>query len=66
MVLYRQLKEILIEFNKNNIPVILLKGAHLAQFVYGNIALRLMSDIDLLVKKEDLGCACAIIIKYGY
>jgi len=66
MVLYRQLREILVEFNKNNIPVILLKGAHLAQFVYGNIALRLMSDIDLLAKKEDLGRASEVLINLGY
>lgn len=51
---YRQLSELLRALQSDGIPVIALKGAHLAKVVYGNIALRPMSDIDLLVKKEDL------------
>ncbi len=52
--LYHQLSEVLRALQNDGIPVIALKGAHLAEVVYGNIALRPMSDIDLLVKKEDL------------
>lgn len=51
---YQQLSEVLRAFQNDGIPVIALKGTHLAEFVYRNIALRPMSDIDLLVKKEDL------------
>jgi hypothetical protein len=36
------------------IPCIVLKGISLAERVYPNIALRGMSDVDLLVRKEDL------------
>lgn len=36
------------------VPTIVLKGAYLAEAVYDNIALRTMSDVDILVRKEDL------------
>ncbi len=54
MRLYRELQNILDIFNNKGINVILLKGAHLAEMVYDNVGLRGMSDVDLLVKKEDL------------
>ncbi|MBN1380887.1 MAG: nucleotidyltransferase family protein [Deltaproteobacteria bacterium] len=66
MKVYQQILKLVTEFNKHNIDVILLKGTHLAQFVYGNIALRPMSDIDLLVKKADLAKASHILIDQGY
>ncbi|MCP4365035.1 MAG: nucleotidyltransferase family protein [Planctomycetes bacterium] len=47
-------------------PVILLKGAHLAQVVYSNIALRPMGDIDILVKKNDLPKAKELLLELGY
>ncbi|UCD84932.1 MAG: nucleotidyltransferase family protein [Deltaproteobacteria bacterium] len=50
----RQLSELLRALTSDGIPVIALKGMHLAEIVYGNVALRPMSDIDLLVKDEDL------------
>lgn len=52
--LFNELDKILHQLNEKNIPVIVLKGAYLATAVYENIGLRGMSDIDLLVKKEDL------------
>jgi len=53
-VLFEELGKILKTLKKNRLQVIVLKGAALASIVYGNLALRSMSDIDLLVKKEDL------------
>ncbi|HHT9124388.1 MAG TPA: nucleotidyltransferase domain-containing protein [Candidatus Brocadiia bacterium] len=53
-LLYRELAKVLGTLHDNNIPVIALKGIHLAEVVYGNIALRPMSDVDILVKKSDL------------
>ncbi|PKN61455.1 MAG: hypothetical protein CVU57_29265 [Deltaproteobacteria bacterium HGW-Deltaproteobacteria-15] len=38
----------------DGVPVLLLKGAHLAAFVYRDISLRLMVDLDILVRKADL------------
>ena len=64
--LFEALKEILHEFNKHNIDVILLKGAYLAPFVYKDIGLREMSDLDLLVRKEQLHEAVDIVKGLGY
>jgi hypothetical protein len=50
----------------NELPVIALKGLSLAKNVYGDIALRPMSDMDLLVKKEDLARAGRILRNLGY
>jgi len=54
MGLYQDLRKLLNLFQEKDIPVITLKGAYLAEAVYGNIALRTMSDVDLLVKENDL------------
>jgi hypothetical protein len=50
----------------NHLPVIALKGLSLAERIYGDIALRPMSDMDLLVKKEDLVRAGRILLTLGY
>ena len=48
------------------LPVIALKGLSLAKMIYGDIALRPMSDIDLLVREEDLVRAGRILMTLGY
>src|SRR5271157_4682345 len=48
MHLYHELGKVLRPLRHANIPVIVLKGAHLATIVYGNIALRPMGDVDVL------------------
>ncbi len=50
----------------HRLPVIALKGLALAEKLYGDIALRPMSDIDLLVKEEDLVRAGRILMTLGY
>ena len=65
-VLFSQLNELVASLNCNNIPVMLLKGAHLAQFVYKDIALRPMADIDILVKEEHLSEAVQIAFEAGF
>ncbi|HPE72324.1 MAG: nucleotidyltransferase family protein [Candidatus Competibacteraceae bacterium] len=47
--LYEELRPLLLALRAAGIPVIVLKGVYLAEQVYRNIALRPMSDIDLLV-----------------
>jgi hypothetical protein len=54
MKLFVKLKEILAAFAHEGIPVIVLKGAALAQFIYPHLGFRPMGDIDLLVKHHDL------------
>jgi hypothetical protein len=45
--------------------VILLKGAFLAQWVYGDMALRPMGDVDILCRKEDEETIQQVLDKLG-
>jgi hypothetical protein len=51
--LNKEIEDILSIMNRSNIPVVLLKGAFLAKHIYGDIALRPMGDIDILVREGD-------------
>jgi hypothetical protein len=46
---FRQMAAIRAALRSQDIPVVLLKGAALAESLYGNLALRNMDDLDLLV-----------------
>ncbi|MFN8671390.1 MAG: nucleotidyltransferase family protein [Candidatus Sericytochromatia bacterium] len=61
-----EILKIVKEFNKNNIPMIILKGSHLNFFIYENIALRHSRDIDILVPKNKLKEAYLILKNIGY
>ena len=62
---YHQLQPVLAALRDRGIPVILLKGACLAEIVYRNIALRPMRDVDLLVPKTELARARTALLEYG-
>lgn len=64
--LYHELSKRLNLFADDSIQVIVLKGAHLGEIVYGNIGLRPMGDVDLLFKKEDLARAQKRFMEAGY
>ena len=64
--LYHELGKVLGLLRHANIPVIVLKGVHLAELVYGNIALRPMGDVDVLVHKDDLMRVEAALLGMGY
>ncbi|TGO02861.1 hypothetical protein PN36_17935 [Candidatus Thiomargarita nelsonii] len=64
--LYSELSEVLKALRNEDIPVILLKGAHLAQTIYGNTVLRSMCDVDILIKKTDLLKAEEKLLEMGY
>ncbi|MBM4329810.1 MAG: nucleotidyltransferase family protein [Deltaproteobacteria bacterium] len=64
--MYKQLSEFIMALWGAGIQVIPLKGAHLAKFVYGNVALRPMSDVDLLVRRENMPKVCEILVGKGY
>jgi len=66
MQLYHELGKVLGTLRQNDIPVLALKGAHLAEVVYGNSALRPMNDVDLLVHREDLGRVEKQLLELGY
>lgn len=65
-LLYDELRKVLKAFRDEGIGVIVLKGAALAETVYPNRTLRPMSDIDLLVRKENLSNVEAKLIGMGY
>src|SRR5262249_55499649 len=50
----------------NRIPIATFKGPALAVSIYGDLALREFSDLDLLVHKADLGEAENILAACGY
>ncbi|MBM2840101.1 MAG: hypothetical protein HW412_629 [Bacteroidetes bacterium] len=64
--LYQALEKVLKKLEAGSIPVLVLKGAHLAELVYENIALRPMDDIDLLVHKQDLSKTEEALLGLGY
>ncbi len=61
-----RLKEILNLFSLENIPVIVLKGAALAEIVYPQLGLRPMRDVDLLIKEEDISRAEQLLQARGF
>jgi hypothetical protein len=66
LVIFNELHKVLVEFQKNGIPTLLLKGSYLANFVYQDIGLRDMSDVDLMVGRSNLPAAIEILRGSGY
>lgn len=66
MHLYRELVLVLRRLRSSDIPVIVMKGAHLAETVYGDVTLRPMHDADLLVRPADLPKAQSILFSMGW
>jgi hypothetical protein len=66
MAIVGKLREALTTFQKAGIPCIVLKGIALAEHFYPNIATRGMSDVDILVKKEDLFTIDEHLSSHGY
>lgn len=66
MRLYGELSDVLRVLRGDGIAVIVLKGAHLGEIVYGNRALRPMGDVDLLVRKTELSKVAARLVGLGY
>jgi len=64
--LFLDASKVLKSLADNQLPVIALKGLSLAKHIYGDIALRPMSDMDLLVKEEDLVRAGRVLLTLGY
>ena len=66
LIAEQQLKEILYSFKNSGIDALVLKGVHLAFTHYPHPATRLFSDIDLLLRPEDIPKARRIMEKLGY
>lgn len=66
LLLLNELATILSRFKSNGVNVIVLKGAALAQVVYGNLGLRPLRDVDLLVRRESTDSALSALEELGY
>jgi Uncharacterised nucleotidyltransferase len=53
-------------FDEAHLPIVFIKGSSLAMLAFGNIGLSGGEDIDLLVPKETLPAAAALISGAGY
>lgn len=62
----RQLAEVLAACARQQVPVLVLKGAVLAPAVYPDAALRPMNDIDLLFRPADLPRVHTMLEQLGY
>ncbi len=65
-MLYSEFKRVIKGFGERQIDVISMKGAALAELIYQDIGIREMSDIDLLIKRDDLAKANTVLEKIGY
>ncbi|MCU0485280.1 MAG: nucleotidyltransferase family protein [Anaerolineales bacterium] len=63
---FHELANLLSELHQRQIPVIVLKGAFLAEKIYQNIAARPMGDIDLLIQEDDQLEVDAVLLSLGY
>jgi hypothetical protein len=66
VLIHHTLEQTISTLHESGIPVILLKGSALAYGAYGNIALRPMGDIDLLVSMEMMPRTQTVLVRRGY
>jgi hypothetical protein len=64
--LQAELGRILRAWQRENVPVIVLKGAALAETAWGSVALRPMRDIDVMVPEEAISAAELTLDALGY
>jgi len=65
-LLFRETAQTAAALRSAGIPVMLLKGLHLARFVYPEPALRTMADADLMVPRDQLARAEQVLLDRGY
>lgn len=58
--IFREIKSLM---EKGNVPLLLLKGPHLAHAVYDHPHERIYGDLDILVKPEDFSRAARILLE---
>ncbi len=63
---FQELSHMLRRLAAEGVLAILLKGAALAETVYGNAALRPMADLDILVRREDVPTVLGVLAASGY
>lgn len=63
---FGQFQQIARALREQNIPLIALKGLHLAELVYRDISLRPMGDLDILVPQPQVEDAIAVLATLDY
>jgi putative nucleotidyltransferase-like protein len=66
LIFTRKLLALLDAFEGEGIAVVPLKGPVLAEMLYTDPVLRPFSDLDLLVRKQDVGAALGVLTREGY
>jgi hypothetical protein len=66
MLLTQELVLLLKQFRQQGISVLTFKGTSLAFAIYGNLALRQITDLDILVHKQDYPKALDLLVAQGY
>jgi len=65
-VVFEELKKALAALNNAGVEAMVLKGAVLAEQVYGDLGVRPMADVDLLIKGHDLAAIDQAFQTLGY
>jgi hypothetical protein len=65
-VFFRHTAIVARELVARGIPVLLLKGIHLARFTYAEPALRSMADVDIMVPRDRLAETEQVFLDHGY
>lgn len=60
------LDELLAQFARAHIPLVLLKGAALGIALYPDPALRQLGDLDVLIREQDRARAAALLVANGF
>ncbi|MGI8843809.1 MAG: nucleotidyltransferase domain-containing protein [Gemmatimonadaceae bacterium] len=63
---FRQTSKVIKVLASRGIPVMLLKGIHLARFTYHEPGLRSMADVDIMVRREHLAETEQVFLDQGY
>ena len=66
LILSAEMVNILSTFNHHGIAAIPLKGTVLAEVLYGNPAIRIVADMDILVHPRNIPRASSLLIELGY
>ena len=66
LLLIKELLRIIEDFQKHGIDAVPFKGPALAKMAYGDVTLRSFSDLDIMVRKQNVLKARDILISRGY
>jgi hypothetical protein len=66
VIFSNELAKVLSVFSQNGISSIVLKGTILAEQLYGNPGLRTVTDLDILVKSEELSRVSSLLLEIGF